>query len=315
MGTGKGKMEYRLLRGAIRLMSCIPFNTGQFLGKMLGTAAYFLPIERRRVVHENIVTTIGKEMGYGDIRRLVKRVYRHYGQMLFEVPHIVRLSPKNINRYVVFENPDVLERAVALGKGVFLLTAHFGNWELLSAAVAIRFGGVLVVARSIDYSPADTVINELRCRFGTEIIYKQRAMRKILEGIKAGKMVGILLDQNVDWYEGVFVDFLGRPACTNKGLAAIALKTGSPVLPCFSIRQRDGRYRVVFEKEIELNGTGDRTRDVEEGTAKLTGVIERYVRLYPDHWFWFHRRWKTLPYCTLPGSTGIESQVPGRSHA
>jgi len=297
------------------MTSLIPFNMGQFLGKMLGMAAYFLPMERRSVVHENIVTTIGKDMGYRDVRRLVKRVYCHYGRMLFEIPHIVRLTPQNINRYVVFENLEILERALARGKGVFVLTAHFGNWELMSAAVAIRFGRTSVVARSIDYRPADRLINELRSRFGTEIIYKQRAMRKILGAIRAGRIVGILLDQNVDWYEGVFVDFLGRPACTNKGLAAIALKTGSPVVPCFSIRQGDGRYRVVFEQEIELTRTGDRTRDVEESTAKFTKVIEKYIRLYPDHWFWFHRRWKTLPYSTILGNEETEPQVPGPNHA
>jgi len=299
-GRVSGEITYRFLQGAILLMSHIPFKTGQFLGRALGAAAYVVPMERRGVLHENIRTSLGQNMEEKDIRALARKVYSHFGRMLFEVPHILRMTPQNVSEYVIFENPEILERALGKGKGVFVLTGHFGNWELMSAAVAMRFGRAAVVARPIDFRPADRVINELRGRFGTEIINKQRAMRRILEAVREGKMVGILLDQNVDWYEGVFVNFLGKWACSNKGLAAIALKTGSPVIPCFSIRNRDGRYRVVFEREIELARTGDRTRDVEEGTIRFTNIIEKYIRTYPDHWFWFHRRWKTLPYCVIP---------------
>ena len=112
-------------------------------------------------------------------------------------------------------------------------------------------------------------------------------------------MVGILLDQNVDWYEGVFVPFLGKPACTNKGLALLARKTGAPVIPVFSVKQADGRYRIIFEKELPAIDTGGGTGDMEENTRQYNRVIERYVMRFPDHWFWFHRRWKTKPYCSL----------------
>ena len=122
-------------------------------------------------------------------------------------------------------------------------------------------------------------------------------MRKILDALKAKKIVGILLDQNTAWSEGVFVNFFGRQACTNKGLAIIVLKLGTPVIPCFSVRQNDGHYKIVFEEEIPLVKSGDKTRDIEDSTFRFTNIIEKYVRKYPEQWFWFHRRWKTLPYC------------------
>ena len=106
-------------------------------------------------------------------------------------------------------------------------------------------------------------------------------------------MIGILLDQNVDWYQGAFIPFLGRWACTNKGLALLARKTGTPVIPVFAVRDGNGRHRMVFEKEIELRKTGDKIRDIEDNTALFNGMIESYVRKHPDQWLWFHRRWKT----------------------
>lgn len=293
-------MMYRLIHLIVLLLSYIPFPVGQFLGKMLGLFFTMIPLQRTAISFDHIQRSFGDSMDREGAKRLNRKVLRHFGQVLFEVPHILRLGPNNLSQYVTFDNEKNLIEAMKKGKGVFVLTGHFGNWELMAAAVSVRFGGTAVVARPIDFQPLDRLVNKLRSRFGTQVISKQRAMRQVMAAIKANRTVGILLDQNVDWYEGVFVNFLGRRACTNKGLALMAMKTGTPVIPVFSIRQSDGRYRIVFEKEVALIRTGDKTKDMEENTALFTRVIEKYVRRYPDHWFWFHRRWKTRPYQPLP---------------
>jgi KDO2-lipid IV(A) lauroyltransferase len=295
-------MIYRLIYTMVLMMSYIPWRIGQFVGKMLGTVFAVIPIERTTLSLEHIRRTFGNSMGEAEAKRLNRKVIRHFGQMFFEVPHIMRLAPGNLEKYVVFDHEENLLKAFVKGKGVFLLTGHFGNWELMSASLAVRFGDMrgAVVARPIDFKPLDELVNGLRSRFGTEIIMKQRGMRRVLGALKENKGVGILLDQNVDWYDGVFVKFLGRWACTNKGLALLALRTKAPVIPIFPVRQRDGRYRIFIEPEVELIETGDKTKDVEENTARFTQIIDRQVRAYPEQYFWFHRRWKTRPYCALP---------------
>lgn len=305
---------YKALRVAILLMSFIPFRVGQFLGRILGKAFAMIPLSRTMVSLENIRHAFGGSMSETAMRRLNRRVAMHFGQMLFEVPHILRLSRANLERYVVFEGRENLLAAIGKGKGVFVLTGHFGNWELMSAAISLIFApGGAVVVRPIDFEAADRVITGLRSRFGTEVIPKQRAIRRIMKAVQENRTVGILLDQNVDWYEGVFVPFLNRPACTNKGLALMAQRTGAPVIPAFSVRQEDGTYRIVFEKEVTIQETGDRTSDIEENTALFTRIIEKYIRRYPDHWFWFHRRWKTMPFCRLPDESVF--QGPDRNRA
>lgn len=292
---------YNLTYVFIRLLSLIPFRAGQFLGRVLGRAFARVPLGRKMVSLDNLHQVFGRHMSEPEIEDLNRRIIMHFGQMLFEVPHILRLRPGNLNKYVVFQNEENLLSAIKKGKGGFVLTAHFGNWELMSAATSLGFAtNGSVVARPLDFPPADRLIRDLRSQFGTEIIPKQRALRRIMRAIKENRLVGILLDQSVDWYEGVFVPFMGIPACTNKGLAFMALKTGAPVVPIFSIRQPDGRYRIVFEKEVELVRTGDKLRDIEENTALFTSIIEKYVRQYPEQWFWFHRRWKTKNSCILP---------------
>jgi len=286
--------------GGVKLLSLIPIRSGQSIGRILGRV--LAGALKRRVTSSlnNLRYVFGRTLSEAELIGLNGRIIAHFAQMLFEVPHILRLRPENVNRYVVFENEEALIRAVAKGRGVFVLTGHFGNWEFMSAATALHLHAKnAVVVRPADFGPADRLLTNLRSRFGTEIIPKQRAMKRLLSAEKENKVIGILLDQNVDWYEGVFVPFLGKRACTNKGLALVALRTGSPVVPIFSVRQPDGRYRIIFEDEVVLKRTGDKISDIEENTAIFNQIIEKYVRRHPDHWFWFHKRWKTRPDCPI----------------
>lgn len=282
------------------LLSLIPIRICQAMGRTLGRGMGELLRQRVTSSLNNLRYVFGHTLSESELLALNGRIISHFVQMVFEAPHVLRLTPQNLDRYVVFENEDALRRAVDRGKGAFILTGHFGNWELMSAATALRIGARnAVVVRPADFEPVDRLLTTLRSRFGTEIIPKRRAMKRLLSVEKENKVIGILLDQNVDWYEGVFVPFLGKPACTNKGLALVALRTGSPVIPMFSVREPDGRFRIIFEDEVLVKQTGDKIKDIEESTALFNQIVERYVRRYPDHWFWFHKRWKTKPYCEL----------------
>jgi KDO2-lipid IV(A) lauroyltransferase len=289
---------YRLIRLAVRMMSHIHYPLGQHFGRGLGTIAYLIPMSRKKVALQNIEQCF-PALTRSQAKKLLRRVYLHFGQMFFEIPHIFRMTEDTLDRYVIFDGEINVANALSKRKGVFFLTAHFGNWEFLCAAGALRAGHLAVIARPADFKPLDRLLMEIRSLFGTEVVLKQKALRRVRDALRENKLVGILLDQNVDWYEGVYVPFFDRWACTNKGLALIAGITRTPVVPAFPVREKDGRYRLIFEKELELRRTGDRTRDIEENTELFTNIIERYVRKYPDHWFWFHKRWKTKNYCPL----------------
>ena len=267
-----------MLNGLVNLLGLIPIRLGQFLGRMLGRFLGIAAVGPLKTSLNGLRMVFGDRMSEEELRRLNRRVVIHFAQMLFEVPHVFKLNLKNLHRYVYFENEAVFVEALAEGKGCFILTGHFGNWELMSAAMSLRFKtDGIAVARPVDFAPVEQLMLRLRTRFGTEIVPKKKAMKKLLMGARKNKAMGILLDQNVDWYEGVFVPFMGKPACTNKGLALIAMKTGAPVIPVFSARQPDGRYRVVFEKEMDLVCTGSKISDTEENTACFNRVINKYI--------------------------------------
>jgi len=291
---------YKAMLTAVKAVSMIPLRSAQRAGRAAGRLFSYIHTRRNGVVYGSLRTAFGN-LTDREIRRLYSRVVMHFAQMFMEVPHILRLNSMNFDRYVVLDHEERLLTALDRGRGALVLTGHFGNWEMMSAAMSLKLPGrTAVVARPLDYEPAERLLRRLRTRFGTEVIPKNMGLRRMLRALHENRAVGVLLDQNVDWYDGVFVPFLGREACTNKGLALVALKTGAPVIPVFSVRQPDGRLRVLFGEEVPVIRSGDRTVDVEENTARFTRVIESYIRRYPDHWFWFHRRWKTRPFRPVP---------------
>jgi KDO2-lipid IV(A) lauroyltransferase len=185
-------------------------------------------------------------------------------------------------------------QAMARGRGIFFLTGHFGNWELLAATHGLAGFGLSVVVRPLDNPYLDTLIARARERSGLRAISKREAVQGVREALARGECIGILLDQDAG-RAGVFVPFLGRPASTSRALAVLAIKTRAPVLPAFIHRLPDGGHELVLDPEIPLAITGDLDHDIRVNTARFTEAIERHVRAHPEQWFWVHRRWKSRP--------------------
>jgi KDO2-lipid IV(A) lauroyltransferase len=159
-----------------------------------------------------------------------------------------------------------------------------------------------IVVRPLDNPYVDALIMRCRGLHGNTMIGKQEFARGLIAAMRSNQTVGILMDTNMTPPQGVFVDFFGIPACTAVGLARVALHTGAAVVPAFTIWDPVLRkYRVEFDRPVELVRTGDNDADAVANTALFTQVIEEYVRRYPDQWLWVHRRWKSRP----PGAPAL----------
>jgi len=230
-----------------------------------------------------------------EIVAIARAVYRNLGIVAAEFFDLPRLTIENIGKLVEAEGLENCTQALAKGRGALLFGAHFGNWELEAVAVSLLIKPLVVIYRPLDSDLLDCLVLRVRSSTGNNPLAKDRAMRSMLRSLKHNEMLGILIDQNVAWYEGIFVDYFGRPACTTDGLALLALHTEAPVLPAYMARRPDGRYRLVIGPEVDVTRTGDREADVLANTQRFTKIIEETVRLYPDQWLWVHQRWKTQP--------------------
>jgi KDO2-lipid IV(A) lauroyltransferase len=225
----------------------------------------------------------------------------HVAQVFLEFAWAITQPDDRLTGLMDYTGMEHYHEAIAKGRGVVFLTLHQGNWELMPPVWGLRYGIPLhVVVRRMDRNILEEMATRFRTRGGNVMVPKQRAMRALLKAIRNNQRIGILLDQNVDWYDGVWADFFGSPACTNKGLALLALKTGVPVLPATNFRLPSGRFMTYIFPEVPPVITGDRTRDIEATTARYNKILEKMISICPEQWFWVHQRWKTRPYRFWP---------------
>ncbi|MGH7378703.1 MAG: lysophospholipid acyltransferase family protein, partial [Candidatus Methylomirabilales bacterium] len=172
---------------------------------------------------------------------------------------------------------------------------HFGSWEVLARAWLLLGEAAAIVARPLDNPLLEAWIGGIRTAGGNRVIPKRHAFRHLVETLRRGGTVAMLIDQNVAREQGVFVDFFGTPACTTTAATLAARRTGAALLPVVCPRRAPGRFTVRIGKEIPVAVTGDHRRDILATTAKATAVLEAFIREHPEQWFWVHRRWKTRP--------------------
>jgi len=271
-------------------LAWLPARVGLWVGARLGDLAWAALPRRRTVALENL-TRAFPERPAPELARVGRDSFRHLGMNFVESCVFYFRPPARLLSRVSIEGLSHFEAADALGRGMLLLTAHYGNWELLAASHALARFPLSVVMRPLDSPAFEPILERFRLRSGVELITKRRALTDIVEALRRRRMVGILLDQNASRREGVFVPFFGVPASTSKGMALIALRTGAPVLPVFIRRRPDGRHVVHAGAPVPVPSDGD----VVAFTRAFNEAIEAAIRAAPEQWFWLHRRWKTRP--------------------
>lgn len=288
------RVEYLAAFGVLKLLGRLPHSLGRAVCAGLGALSYGLWPRLRRVGLFNLRLAF-PEQRESERRRVLFRHFQNLARMLGDFAQFPRLNRANIERLIVYDGFENFARAKDLGKGVLFLTAHFGNWELSSFAHGLYGFPCNFVIRELDNPLIDRLVNGYRSASGGRAIEKKDFAFQAIRALKQGEAVGILMDQNMQPPEGIFVDFFGRAASTTTGPARLAQKTGVPVVLGLVIWDPKLRkYRLRFDP-VEWILRQDPEEEIAVNTANFTRKIEAYVRRYPDQWLWVHRRWKTRP--------------------
>ena len=294
------RLQYWPVALIVRVIGILPRPLAHGAGILIGRLVYHLQPRLRRVGARNLQLAL-PEKSPAERRRILRGVYVSLGRLLGEAclfPSYTRGNASDIAVYQGFENFEAAEKR---GKGVLLLTAHLGGWEIGSFFHSLMGHAMQIVVRPLDNPYVDALVTRYRGLHGNTMISKQEFARGLIGAMHRNETVGILMDTNMTPPQGLFVDFFGVPACTASGLARIAQHTDATVVPAFTIWDEVLRkYRVEFDRPVELVRTGDDEADAVANTARFTKAIERYVRRYPDQWLWVHRRWKTRPAGEAP---------------
>jgi len=286
-------IEYRSVVFLCRLFGRLSLKAVLRTADLAGWLIFHVFRVRRGVVLSNLRLAF-PEMSEAERKGIARRSYQNMGKMTFEWLHASTASDERIRTLILFDHEEYFDWTFQNGRGAILLSGHFGNWELMAAAIAKRGHPLSVVAAKQRNRRVDGFINELRASSGIRVIRLGMAIRGVLRALANNELVAILGDQDAH-REGVFVNFFGRPASTHQGPAALALKTGAPIILGSAVRLPDGRHRVLTDRLTVDHLKGASPENIRAVTQAHVSLLEKRIRQFPDHWFWMHRRWKTRP--------------------
>src|SRR5271168_2211241 len=295
IGPVKARIEYTGITAVTAALRAMPLERAVRAGARLGGWAMNFDRPNRPIALKNLEIAF-PEMTPADRLNILRKMYRSWGRVLAEWTHLPELSRANIERVVTYEgkeNWDEAERR-SNGRGILVLTAHFGNFELLSIAHSIYGYHLAIVHRPLRNPLIDAAIRAERVKYGNRIIERKAGGREVMRMLRQNWMIAIALD--LDVRKGVFVDFFGMPASTSDGVARISLASGAPVMPAFMVREGDTiHHKMKIMPAFYPEKTRNREAAALEYTQQYSNVLETAIREHPDHWNWIHRRWKTRP--------------------
>jgi KDO2-lipid IV(A) lauroyltransferase len=286
-------LEYWVFNLACIVLRLLPLRIVQKVGAATGGFAGMVLGYRRSVTLDNLRNAF-PEYDEKKLRDIARGSFRSVGTALFEFLFFPRLNSKAINELVHIGNSAMVEEVYARGKGIILLTAHFGNWELLAQSVPARTGiPVHVIVKLQSNRRVDKHVNGWRTMLGNVAVPMESSVRELLKALREKKAVGMVGDQAAA-KESNAARFFGREVPTFDGPAMFSLKTRAPLLVGFAIRQPDGTYVAEFH-EVPSDDLPYTPENVSELTKRHVAITESVIRRYPEQWMWMHKRWKHVP--------------------
>lgn len=293
------KVGYALTTAFLRFLgfigSLMSIKTRSSFGKYLGRIMKIISPSRKRIALDNLRHAFEGESR--DLESICGESFENLGITLVELMSFPHLSAQDFHDYIKYDNIELLNEMYSRGKGLILLSGHFGNWELLAYSAG-RFSGlpVTVIVKPQKNYFADKRLNGYRTLGGNKIVSMYHSARKIVTILKSNEALALLADQAARREESVEIDFFGRSVSAFEAPARLALRFGVPIVMGFAVRQPDATYRVRL-REVTFDDLRYDSEGVLELTRRHNKILEEEIRLHPGLWAWQHRRWKRI----LPG--------------
>src|SRR3989338_393806 len=274
----------------------LPLKLNFILGRTMGILGYYLLKKKRRLVKKNLKTAFAKKYSLEEIERIAKKAFVSLSLNITETLDIPRIDFRYINKHIRIENQGYLDAALKKGNGVILLAYHMGNWELANITCGLHGYTYKVLVNEQRYPLLNELLKRYRESKGCKTISRGVALREILRALKLNEVVAMVGDQG--GRDGRLSNFFGLPTSTPTGFVRFAQATGASIIPAIIVRERRFYHRIILEKPLEKEGAGnanDDERNLEHYLSESNRILERFVSLYPQEYFWFYKIWKYSP--------------------
>lgn len=269
----------------------ISLKASSKLGSVIGKIAFAVVKKRRQIALSNL-RMIFKDKSEDEINGIARKSFVNLGKTLVEFLRLPKYNKHQLMDMVKLDGEENLRQAISSGKGVLIVTAHFGNWELIFYVLASFTDRLSAVAQRFKNHWFDRLVNGYRVIHGGEIIEKADAIKQVIAHLRKGYCVAIMSDQDAG-NSGIFIDFMGVSASIAKGPVMFAMRTDSIILNVFDIRQDDGSHIISISKPMVIENSGNLHEDIKKYTSEIAKSLESMIYKYPSQWLWMHNRWKS----------------------
>jgi len=284
-------IEYFFLFYLTIFFRLFPLTIALKIATYLGKLFFYINHTHRKRAINNLIRAF-PEKDYQKILRICKQVYINLAKVFMEFIFLPKIDRNYVNRKVKVIGEENLKEALKKKKGIVAVTGHIGNWELLGTIV-VKIGYPLAAIYHPMKNPySDKLFYKIRSATGMELIPMKDSLRGSIKALKENKLIGLIADQDAG-DAGIFVDFFGTPASTAKGPAVFAVKTKAPMIFFTLIRGENDTHTLYISKPLKVKITGNLDNDIYYNTKLWSDELEKWVRKYPEQWFWVHRRWHT----------------------
>lgn len=308
---GKRNFARNALYTTSWLVTRLPYGIVDTLSRLLVAVGFRCAWMQRRIALETLTIAFGKEKSPQEIAAIAKACFNNLGKGMIELIYFMA-HPHMIKERVSFQGKEYLDEAFRQGLGVIAISAHFGNFPLMLLRCAQEEYPTNVIIRPARDTKIEEYFVTQRTRLGLRTIYSQPrkdCVEASLKALRNNEFLFIPLDQNFGSAGGVFVDFFGQKAATATGPAVFAMRTNAPLLPMFIVRQRDDTHKIIIEPPLPLQEGADDKEIIFLTTTRITQIIERYIRKYPQEWGWMHRRWKSRPAAEAQPAASVAEEL------
>lgn len=263
------------------------------IGRIFGRLIFLFNFKARRIAYANLRMAFSHKFQPAVLDKILREIFCQMGMNIVEVLRFPSLDEDFIEKYVRMDGFEKIAKALAEKRGVILLTAHFGNWELSAQASSVKGFPMMVLATEQKHNRLNELLNYYRGLHGSTVVTKGFQLREILKGLKENKISGILCDQD-GGKDGIPTDFFGRNTTTGRGPFEIAMRNDSVILPCFNVRGKNGRHTVFVGDPLKSSDAGAEKEVLLKNLAdEFNRLLENKISEFPEQWLWTLKRWKS----------------------
>ncbi len=283
-------IRFRLFMALDRFLMALPRAWRRKFFILLGWLAHRLAPKRNRVIAQNLAFAFGDTLNEAEREEIERYCYRNLLLNFLQVMENRRNEAEDLAKHVTFENREKVDAALAEGRGIIFISAHFGNWEIGATALSKLIVPTTSIYKSFDRPEFNPYLLEARTRHGMEMIEKEGALKHLTRALKQKKCVSLMIDQASNARHGVAVDLFGHSTYHSSTPATLSYKYDAPIIPLYILTDDDENYTIRFEDPIEVKS--DDPQSILDATQRQVKTLEKIIRANPKFWFWCHKRWK-----------------------